>query len=175
LEGTGSGAGEGACGSTPNRVRRWTPHPLAGQKEGTSHWLFAPWTLALGWRRRAQTLPGCLSGGWMGRTCSLRVGPPGVLPPWWLPALLTLLAAGLGGSVTQRMRRPPRSTSQPMRPGSPVTAESQGIHELQSQGAHGTSQPLLVTAAGSGIWRGITLRIQSQLSYFPRNWRNWRK
>lgn len=122
-------------------------------EEGTSHWLFAQWTLVPGWRRRAQTSPGCLSVGWMGRTCSLRAGPPGVLRPWWLPAPLTLLAAGPGGSVTQRMRRPPRSTSQPVRPGSRVTAEIQGIHKLLSQGAHGASQPLLVTAAGSG-WAG---------------------
>lgn len=152
---------------------QWGPvvdaSPPCRPEKGTSHWLFARWTLlAPGWRRR----PGCLSVGWMGRTCSLRVGPSGVLRPWWLPAPpLMLLAAGLGGSVKQRMQRPPRSTSQPVRPGSPVTAEVQGIHKLLSQGAHGASHSLLVTAAGSGIGRELTLRIQAGLSSFPRNWR----
>lgn len=144
------------------------PHPLAGQKREP-----ATGSLLGGrcWLLAGEGGPGCLSVGWMGRTCSLRVGPSGVLRPWWLPAPLTLLAAGLGGSVKQRMQRPPRSTSQPVRPGSPVTAEIQGIHKLLSQGAHGASQSLLVTAAGSGIGRELTLRIQAGLSSFPRNWR----
>lgn len=48
LKGTGSGVGEGACGSTPNGVRWWTPHPLAGQKRepATGSLLSGSWLLA---------------------------------------------------------------------------------------------------------------------------------
>lgn len=61
--------------------------------------------------------------GKVGRTCSPGAGPLGVLWPWRLLAPLTLLAAGPGGSVTQRMRRPPGALLSRLRPGSWGTAE----------------------------------------------------
>lgn len=85
-----------------------------------------------------------------GKVGSPGAGPLGVLWPWRLPAPLTLLAAGPGGSVTQRMRRHPGALLNRLRPGSWGTAELLGVHKLLSRGAHGVPQPLLVTAAESG-------------------------
>lgn len=88
-------------------------------------------------RRRAQTPSGMLERGLdrkVGRTCSPGAGPLGVLWPWRLLAPLTLLAAGPGGSVTQRMRRPPGALLSRLRPGSWGTAEIPGVHKLLSRG-----------------------------------------
>lgn len=148
----GSVVGEGACGSTPYGVRGGLPQARSG-KSGRQRRLSAQWPLAPVQRRRAQTPSGMLERGLdgkVGRTCSPGAGPLGVLWPWRLPAPLTLLAAGSGGSVTQRMRRHPGALLNRLRPGSWGTAELLGVHKLLSRGAHGVPQPLLVTAAESG-------------------------
>lgn len=114
--------GEGACGSTPYGVRGGLPQARSG-KSGRQRRLSAQWTLAPVQRRRAQTPSGMLERGLDGKVGSPGAGPLGVLWPWRLPAPLTLLAAGPGGSVTQRMRRHPGALLSRLRPGSWGTAE----------------------------------------------------
>lgn len=112
----------------------------------------AQWPLAPGQRRQSQTPSGMLERGLdgkVGKTCSPGAGPLGVLRPWRLPAPLTLLAAGPGGSVTQRMRRLPGALLSRLRPGSWGTAEIPGVHKLPSRG------PTVFPSPSSSQLRGV--------------------